>query len=133
MIVRRTDNPGVMDGLIAFLDRTDPTIRSAALLLIDDFAANSRTAPRETRPDDPQLKEKWVKWWRGAQGAYRPLDEEEPRIIPLTLITGLDALPRDGRFERSRFMVLTNEIVDCCRGLRSVSYTHLTLPTIYSV
>ena len=119
MIVRRTDNPGVMDGLIAFLDRTDPTIRSAALLLIDDFAANSRTAPRETRPDDPQLKEKWVKWWRGAQGAYRPLDEEEPRIISLTLITGLDALPRDGRFERSRFMVLTNEIVDCCRGLRS--------------
>lgn len=119
-VVRRTDNPLVMKTLIGFLERTDPTIRSAALLLIEDYASQSRTAPRETDPSDRQLKQKWAQWWQSAQGIYRPTSEDERGVVALTLITGFDVLPKAGRFNRARFMTLTDEIEGCCRDLRSL-------------
>ena len=120
MVVRRTDNPRVMEGLIGFLDRTDPTICSAALLLIEDYASQSRTAPKETSPSDRQLKQKWAQWWSGASGTYRPTPEDERGIVALSLITGFDTLPKGGQFDRSRFMALSEEIDSCCRDLRSM-------------
>lgn len=119
MIVRRTDDPKVMSTLIGFLDRADPTVRSAALLLIEDYASQSRTAPRETSPDDPQLGQKWAQWWRDAPAHYHPIFDEERGIVSLSLITGLDSLPQSGQFDRSRFLALTDEIAECCRRLRS--------------
>ncbi|MEI6634208.1 MAG: hypothetical protein WCP22_10380 [Chlamydiota bacterium] len=120
MVVRRTDNPRVMEGLIGFLDRTDPSICSAALLLIEDYASQSRTAPKETSPSDKRLKQKWAQWWSEARGAYRPTPEDERGLVALSLVTGFDMLPKGGQFDRSRFMALSEEIDSCCRDLASL-------------
>lgn len=119
-VVRRSDNPKVLEGLIEFLDRTDPTIRSAALLLVEDYARQSRTAPKETSPSDRQLKQKWAQWWAEARGSYLPMPEEERGIAALGLITGYDLLPKGGPFNKARFLALSEEIDICCRDLRSL-------------
>lgn len=119
-VVLRSEDPRVMGGLIGQLDNADPSIRSAALLLVEEYARQSRTAPKETSPSDLRLKEKWAHWRREVQGSYRPLPEDERAIVALTLITGWDLLPKSGPFTKARFLDLSREIDACFRDLRSL-------------
>ncbi|HQM52914.1 MAG: hypothetical protein IT574_11760 [Candidatus Aureabacteria bacterium] len=118
--VQRSEDPRVMEGLIGLLDSADPSIRSAALLLVEEYARQSRTAPKETSPSDRQLQEKWAHWWREASGSYRPLPEDGRGIVALTLITGWDFLPKSGPFAKASFFELSKEIDACFRDLRSL-------------
>ena len=63
----------------------------------------------------------------------QPLVLEKRDLGPLTILFGKE----NGKYPHGNSLLITGTdktaIVDPCLGVVAVSYTHLTLPTIYSV
>jgi HEAT repeat protein len=120
-VVANVGSGRMVEILISFLDNPDENVRAAALGLLQALAVGSEQAPKESNAGDPALKQKWASWWVMERESYKPpIVEPEREIVALTLITGFDSLPADGRFNKAYFMKRASVIERTCKRLKAL-------------
>ncbi len=105
--------------IIEELDDPNRGIRSAALGLLEKISAQLPKAPKNSSPDDDDLKQKWARWWLAARSSYEFPKFTKRDIFTLDTATELDSIPGDGGLGGEYFAELASGIEDCCWALRN--------------